>query len=237
MRRANKVARYLGLLLGLVYSAPGDLVLAAEIKIYPDAGPTRYYDFDNPISDCAGNPVTPQCALDTWESCLAYQNVDHCESIGVKDMVFVDYTPPPSNVPKPKRLIAIRPIKMITVEDGDIPADHSSLHWMIPGDVEIVYQTEVCEGGKPEGCTWEEPFQDSLFFKPENGHWHLIAWYSETVEDPCMDLEDPYGAHCGFLLSGRQYVNYVRTFDPTRSMGILKYGSFDLETLMELKKP
>jgi len=234
MASTTKSTQVAILMLGLMYASLGNSSFAAEIKVYPDAGPTRYYAFGEPISSCVGNPATAQCALDTWRSCVSQENVEHCGAIGIPNMVFRHTPPPPGAVSEPepatsstKQISAFRPIKTVVIEEGDIAPDSRLYTWLRPGDVEIEYQFDVCEGGKPEDCTWETVGQENVFLGKENGRWLLIAWTSEAGDIICQDYTPPYGRHCRFWLDNRLYTEYVRTIDPKRKAGIRGFKRID----------
>ncbi len=233
MTKTVKITWFTVLLLGFIHSVPSTPSFAAEIKVFPNAAPTRYYAPDQKVSDCAGKPTTPQCALDTWWSCVVQEHVDHCEAISIKDMVFRNYTPPPGTEPLPERVIALRPIKIVVVEEGDIPPNSRLSQWLKPGDVEIEYKFDVCEGGKPSDCTWESPGQENVFFRKESSLWHLIAWTSEAGYVVCEDYTPPYGRQCRFWLDDYLYTEYVHTIDPERGAGVRSYKRIDLEPLMQ----
>lgn len=228
--------RFLIFLLGLGFASPGTHVTAAEIKIHPDAGPVHYYVQGEPISACAGNPVTPGCALDTWWSCVVQEHKNHCETVGIKDMVFRvrEHNPETGSSPndKPAKLSALKPIRFVRIEDGDIPPDSSLQQWLRPGDVEIEYLFDSCEGPEPSDCKWEIVGQENLFLEKKGKYWHVFAWSNEAGSIVCEDFTPPYGRHCRYWLINSAYAEYVRTIDPARDAGIRGYRSIDPAPLM-----
>jgi len=215
--------------LGGVIMLPNTSLLAAEILLYPEAGATRYSLGNDLMSDCSGNPTTPQCALDTWESCIIFQRSDQCETIGLEGMVFVDYTPQIEDVnASNKSMFVYRPMRKVTLLDEDLPPDSLRSKWLRPKDVEIEYYSDVCDGTKPSDCKWEEHGQENVFLRQQaNGLWHVFAWSNEVGYVVCENYIPPLGKHCKLWLEDSAYIDYVRNIDPDRNIGLREYKRID----------
>jgi len=224
------------LVLGGGITLPSTSSWAADIFFYPQAGATRYYLNQELMSECSGKPTTPQCALDTWQSCLVLQRIDQCQAIGIEGMVFLDSAKAAEKQKSSNtHLYAYRPMRKVIISDEDLPPNSLRSKWLRSGDVEIEYFFDVCDGEKPSDCKWKEHGQENVFLRRQsNGLWHVFAWSNEAGYVVCEGFEPPLGKHCSLWLEDPAYIDYVLNIDPDRNIGAREFKRIDPAPFLEL---
>lgn len=171
----------------------------------------RLFDFKNVAAReqknaCIGNPVTPECAVRTYERCFRERNVDLCKSVGVIGIRFKQGSPATANDIQNSRQRDY--YKVLNSEDLLIPA-RKEFNWLPKGAVFIEIQSVYCTKGKKTCLIKDDelvaanvsPFITYYVTYPVNDLWHIQRWNTENDGMECWEVGVVDDPACKYLMS------------------------------------
>ncbi|MBF0167705.1 MAG: hypothetical protein HQL45_08735 [Alphaproteobacteria bacterium] len=118
-------------------------------------------------STCIGNPVSPVCAVETFLACIARNDRELCNRVGVLD---INALGRPGGISY--KILSVKQIRA-----ADVPKSLGDTEWMKPGNVRVeVLDLSVMFPWCPHGCRSE------IFVKPVAQGWHIVDWATEGVD-------------------------------------------------------
>ncbi len=209
---------------GLLWVFSSAHTQSAEVTDYLAKDSVQLDIADAPFSKCAGNPINPQCAFDTWVSCNQKQDANHCKTIGLEGRTFLRTVKERQKLLLENHVVGFRIARKTTLLEDDFISAPDLRKWFSPGDVEIAFTSTDCEQQDDQYvCNWKLETPVSLFIRKHGTHWKVSGWTHDTGDVFCEGAPLPGKNPCDYWIEDTVFSNYLAAIDPDRKGGWRTY--------------